>query len=244
MMTTNKLTKTFASGSLAIGVLAGAGIVSTPVNAAIFGCNDMVYFTTLFTGDEIICNTKRYFNFRDFSSMSSGGATTPALADIAAKVTNPSHGEYFIDFQSALWSVGPGQSVDTAFKYDVEALSGLISSVDQELVAADARNGGKLVILDTVTSPSDPSIFITLNTEIDSSMTPPVVMPKDQKSVIPPQKILTNSKDIALVGGLGEAAISDFRQSVHQTKVPEPGTILGLLTVGGLGLVSRLKRQK
>jgi len=198
MMTTNKLTKTFASGSLAIGVLAGVGIVSTPVNAANFGCNQTVSFTNLFSGDEIICNTKRYFNFRDFSSISN----------------------------------------------DVEALSGWITSVDQELVAADARDGGKLVILDTVTSPSDPSIFITLNTEIDSSMTPPVVMPKDQKPVIPPQKILTNSKDIALVGGLGQAAMSDFRQSVHQTKVPEPGTILGLLAVGGLGLVSRLKRQK
>jgi len=243
MMTTNKLTKTFASGSLAIGVLAGVGIVSTPVNAANFGCNQTVSFTNLFSGDEIICNTKRYFNFRDFSSISNG-ATTPTLADIAATVTNPSHGEYFIDFQSALWSVGPGQSVDTDFKYDVEALSGWITSVDQELVAADARDGGKLVILDTVTSPSDPSIFITLNTEIDSSMTPPVVMPKDQKPVIPPQKILTNSKDIALVGGLGQAAMSDFRQSVHQTKVPEPGTILGLLAVGGLGMVSRFKKQK
>ncbi|WP_272081165.1 PEP-CTERM sorting domain-containing protein [Microcystis aeruginosa] len=83
-----------------------------------------------------------------------------------------------------------------------------------------------------------------MNTEIDTSTTPPVVMPTDQKPVIPPQKILTNSKDIALVGGLGMAATSDFRQSVHQTKVPEPGTILGLLAVGGLGLVSRFKKQK
>ena len=29
-----------------------------------------------------------------------------------------------------------------------------------------------------------------------------------------------------------------------QTKVPEPGTILGLLAVGGLGMVSRFKKQK
>jgi hypothetical protein len=28
------------------------------------------------------------------------------------------------------------------------------------------------------------------------------------------------------------------------TKVPEPGTILGLLAVGGLGLVSRFNKQK
>jgi hypothetical protein len=30
----------------------------------------------------------------------------------------------------------------------------------------------------------------------------------------------------------------------YKQSVPEPGTILGLLAVGGLGLVSRLKRQK
>jgi len=34
MMTTNKLTKTFASGSLAIGVLAGAVLTATSANAA------------------------------------------------------------------------------------------------------------------------------------------------------------------------------------------------------------------
>ncbi|MCZ8099595.1 MAG: PEP-CTERM sorting domain-containing protein [Burkholderiales bacterium] len=34
---------------------------------------------------------------------------------------------------------------------------------------------------------------------------------------------------------------NNFREAPH---VPEPGTILGLLAVGGLGLVSRFKKQK
>jgi hypothetical protein len=34
-----------------------------------------------------------------------------------------------------------------------------------------------------------------------------------------------------------------LQNSFHQS-VPEPGTILGLLAVGGLGLVSRFKKQK
>ncbi|NCR69833.1 MAG: PEP-CTERM sorting domain-containing protein [Microcystis aeruginosa LG13-12] len=38
--------------------------------------------------------------------------------------------------------------------------------------------------------------------------------------------------------------MSSSNKFLQGTKVPEPGTILGLLTVGGLGLVSRFKKQK
>ncbi|REJ54264.1 MAG: PEP-CTERM sorting domain-containing protein [Microcystis wesenbergii TW10] len=38
-----------------------------------------------------------------------------------------------------------------------------------------------------------------------------------------------------------QSSTNDFNQ---HNKVPEPGTILGLLAVGGLGLVSRFKKQK
>jgi hypothetical protein len=39
-----------------------------------------------------------------------------------------------------------------------------------------------------------------------------------------------------------QSSTNDFTQV--GTKVPEPGTILGLLAVGGLGMVSRFKKQK
>ncbi|MBC1193750.1 PEP-CTERM sorting domain-containing protein [Microcystis aeruginosa BLCCF158] len=44
-------------------------------------------------------------------------------------------------------------------------------------------------------------------------------------------------------GGMSllQSSTNDFTQRPH---VPEPGTILGLLAVGGLGLVSRFKKQK
>jgi len=42
----------------------------------------------------------------------------------------------------------------------------------------------------------------------------------------------------------GGTLMSSSNKFTQGTKVPEPGTILGLLTVGGLGLVSRFKRQK
>ena len=41
---------------------------------------------------------------------------------------------------------------------------------------------------------------------------------------------------VGLAGGVYDAEV--------EVSVPEPGTILGILAVGGLGLVSRLKRQK
>jgi hypothetical protein len=45
-------------------------------------------------------------------------------------------------------------------------------------------------------------------------------------------------------GGMSllQSSTNDFTQ--FGTKVPEPGTILGLLAVGGLGMVSRFKKQK
>jgi hypothetical protein len=45
-------------------------------------------------------------------------------------------------------------------------------------------------------------------------------------------------------GGMSllQSSTNDFTQ--YGPKVPEPGTILGLLAVGGLGMVSRFKKQK
>ena len=41
-----------------------------------------------------------------------------------------------------------------------------------------------------------------------------------------------------------QSSTNDFTQVPGNGKVPEPGTILGLLAVGGLGLVSRFNKQK
>jgi len=64
-------------------------------------------------------------------------------------------------------------------------------------------------------------------------------------------KKLKVRKDIELMGfdhvnmtTPEEVSFSILDQEFSQTTVPEPGTILGLLAVGGLGLVSRFKKQK
>jgi len=60
----------------------------------------------------------------------------------------------------------------------------------------------------------------------------------------PLHTLLTITNTLAANTGEG---LFDFQNSFHQRyipNVPEPGTILGLLAVGGLGLVSRFKKQK
>ena len=57
-------------------------------------------------------------------------------------------------------------------------------------------------------------------------------------------KVLTITDTFAPTGNPGEGLTvlsNNFREAPH---IPEPGTILGLLAVGGLGMVSRFKKQK
>jgi hypothetical protein len=42
---------------------------------------------------------------------------------------------------------------------------------------------------------------------------------------------------------LGTANITSFSQTFNQVVIPEPGTVVGLLAVGGLGLAMK-RRQK
>ncbi|WP_287108489.1 MULTISPECIES: hypothetical protein [unclassified Microcystis] len=54
MMTTNKLTKTFASGSLAIGVLAGSVFAATSASAATLTWTEWTSGNALVQGDKKI----------------------------------------------------------------------------------------------------------------------------------------------------------------------------------------------
>ncbi len=58
---------------------------------------------------------------------------------------------------------------------------------------------------------------------------------------IPPHFVVD---DVLQFGDGVGAADGVYDAQVEVANVPEPGTILGLMAVGGLGLVSRFKRQK
>ncbi|OZH51941.1 hypothetical protein AFK68_27575 [Hydrocoleum sp. CS-953] len=53
-----------------------------------------------------------------------------------------------------------------------------------------------------------------------------------------------NASKFTFIGEVGRAGGYTYQDSsITQTSVPEPGTILGILAVGGLGLIVKLKEQ-
>ena len=89
----------------------------------------------------------------------------------------------------------------------------------------------------------------TVTKTIPGILNPPLVSVNGSEDplvgfqTISPQLSLTVTDTISNPNGPGEE-LSTISNNFEIQKVPEPGTILGLLAVGGLGLVSRFKKQK
>jgi hypothetical protein len=103
---------------------------------------------------------------------------------------------------------------------------------------------GDLEIMETVRKPDD---TVVGQCKVDNHTLAGLTCGVD---LIGLHKQLKVRKDIELMGFdhekmtiPEEVSFSILDQEFSQT-VPEPGTILGLLAVGGLGLVSRFKKQK
>ena len=213
MMTTNKLTKTFASGSLAIGVLAGAVLTATSANAAsMLSWADWTGGTPLETGDKIV----KYVG---------GSIGAEALDDVA--LTKMGNHYYFVYDAETLGSPAPNTS-SGSFTYTIEVTTPGWGIVGVDLDSNVTSNYGTV----TETFAEVPNVLVSVN---GSPVPPSGFIP------IAPKKLLTVTN--ILVANLNEG-LFDFQNSFRQETVPEPGTILGLLAVGGLGLVSRFKKQK
>jgi hypothetical protein len=221
MMTTNKLTKTFASGSLAIGIAAVAGIVNAPSAHALTGCGVDITFSAWTGGQALTCGDKT------FTYVSNTGLPTapevPGEFDLVE--ADLIGGDYFFAYDFL-----PGSNV-AGFQlvYDV--------------TITDPNFSFSAVDLDSTVGGFDPPAESLTATFVGG--TAPVVLQSingssSQAPVFGHPKTLRVTNDYTSNGG----EIFSFENSFRQTKVPEPGTILGLLAVGGLGLVSRLKRQK
>ena len=215
MMTTNKLTKTFASGSLAIGVLAGSVFVATSASAAsILTWQDWVGGTPLTTGDKKV------------TFVSESGFGAEALDEVSLTWTPDD--EYFFLYDAKTIGAPALNTNSGSFTYTIEVIGSPDYIVGIDLDSTVTDNYGTV----TETFAEIPNTLVSVNGSED-----PVV----GFEPITPKKLLTVTNTLSNPN-LGEG-LFDFQNSFHQS-VPEPGTILGLLTVGGLGLVSRLKRQK
>ncbi|GBL16471.1 hypothetical protein MTo_03795 [Microcystis aeruginosa NIES-1211] len=223
MMTTNKLTKTFASGSLAIGVLAGAVLTATSASAAMLSWADWTSGTPLIEGDKKVTYVP---NTAALDPLNPIGAE--ALDDVALM----GMGDHYYFVYDAMNGPAMANVNSGSFTYTIEVIGSPDYIVGVDLDSNVTSNYGTV----TETFGEIPPPF-----ELVSTNGSPV--PASGFIPIAPKKLLTVTNTLNNTGGATEGLI-DFQNSFRQTTVPEPGTILGLLAVGGLGLVSRFNKQK
>ncbi|GCL54756.1 hypothetical protein NIES3806_20990 [Microcystis aeruginosa NIES-3806] len=216
MMTTNKLTKTFASGSLAIGVLAGAVLTATSASAAMLSWADWTNGTPLIQGDKKVT----------FVSQNNFGA------EPLDEVSLIQMGDEYDFIYSALPGAIDNNSNSGFFTYEIG-----VTDPNRAITGVGLRStvipGGSGSVTETFAE--IPNTLVSVN---GSSVPATGFIPIAPKTLLTVKNTLNPSSGQALTG---------FQNSFHQAEippVPEPGTVLGLLTVGGLGLVSRFKKQK
>ncbi|MEA5575121.1 PEP-CTERM sorting domain-containing protein [Anabaena sp. UHCC 0451] len=231
-----------AAKSLAVGItatLATVAMLSASAQAAILNGN--VLLSDLLAGNSYQLGDKLFDNFRDFSTVNFGNATGPQSNQIAVfgEIVDSA---YNLVFQSPFWTVSENQAIDTTFKYDVTVLDPKqwITKVDLELDIYGVSHVGNpfITIVDTVDllDPGTGSVNLLATS----------VSPFDSviEDLNPHQKKISVGKDIAVVANGGFASISVIKQSVHQTRVPESSTLLGLFALAGIGLTVTRKRLK
>jgi len=216
MMTTNKLTKTFASGSLAIGVLAGAVLTATSASAAMLTWQQWTGGTPLVEGDKIVT----------FVSENNSGAE--ALDEVMLMEMG---GHYYFAYD-AVTALAPAPNMSAgSFTYTIKVTDPNKSIVGVDLDSNVTSNYG--TVTETFAEIPGLSLVSTNGSQVPASGFIPIA----------PKKLLTVTNTLTDPMSPNEG-LFQLQNSFHQTTVPEPGTVLGLLAVGGLGLVSRFKKQK
>jgi len=242
MMTTNKLTK-ILSGVAVLGAATATvvGITASPSHAAV-SLADLLVPGASFTVDDKI------FTDFFFQPTQPAGGCLPSFCgpvDASAIMVGPAttaHGPG-LKF-TGLFFAQAGVIYDIALGYTVEVLDphkwirDIHMTVDGTMVGE-----GDLEIIETVRKPDD---TVVGQCKVDNHTYAGLSCGMD---LIGLHKKLKVTKDIELMGfdhvdmtTPEQVSFSILDQEFSQT--PEPGTILGLLAVGGLGLVSRFKKQK
>ena len=218
MMTTNKLTKTFASGSLAIGVLAGAVLTSTSASAMTLTWQDWTSGIPLIEGDKKATYVPK---------TAAPDPLNPIGAEAVDTVTLSFMGDEYNFIYSALPGAIDNNSNSGSFTYTIEVtdpnkfLTGV--ALDSDVTATNNKIEKTFAEI--------PLVLTSTNGSAD---------PLSGFYSIAPIKKLTVTDTIT--NNPGEALFT--LSNAYTQSVPEPGTILGLLAVGGLGMVSRFKKQK
>jgi hypothetical protein len=192
----------------------------------------------LLAGGSITCGDKTFSNFRNFFSNGAGGAIAPTSAEVFVNADSTNCGTDIFGqpgpglvFQSANWNVNPGQSMDTAFTFDVTVTRPLLASigdVSMSLLSFANLNGADIHITESMFS----GVTNVGNLVVDAGLG----RVSDSIKFAPPGFVtLTINKDISLEGhAQGSASLSTFSQNFSE--IPEPGS----LTYFGIGILGIL----
>lgn len=220
MMKTHKLTKTLAfpiaTGAAALGVLAGSVLTATSASAV-----NVLTWTEFITPGNFLHNGDKTVTY-----VSDTFATTdiPSNSFVALNVFG---GEYTVTLMTTGMITVPG-----SWTYEIEILDPNFHFAGVQ-VDSDVTSGYG----DVTTFFAEPSITLT-----STNGWPDPTAPGSFAPVPGSLNLLTVTN--TLIPNTGGGLMSSSNKFLQGTKVPEPGTILGLLTVSGLGLVSRFKKQK
>jgi hypothetical protein len=192
-------------------------------------------------GDKLFCGF----------SLTGPAFVNPTNVDISGDpVSGAGGGVVNINFGGA-FSAGAGIANDWRLQYNVTALSGLITGIDQSFNAGANGNAGSINIAENVWSsavfsgnPVAKSSVGCINAVCDQADPNAEPVTGDQLVINPPLKQVWVTKDIFLRGNEGgEVFAPMIHQSFHQTAVPEPATS-HLLLCGGLIVGLYVKSRK
>jgi len=165
----------------------------------------------LLDGGSIQICDKLFDNFGEFSSVATGGGAVVNPADVVVvpdlpDQLDPGPG---LQYQSAAFRAGAGQTQDTQFAYDVSNVYGLFTIVDNsaELSGFAVGAEGAIFVAETVFTETG----FLLGNKLVTDLVP------DAELNFAPQDALRIEKDIGLIGGTGAGAFfSQLNQNFSQ----------------------------
>jgi len=217
MMKTNKLTKTLAF-PIATGAAALGVLAGSVLTATSASAVNVLTWTDFITAGNFLQNGDKTVTY--VSDTFAAGA----IPDLSFVTLNMLGEEYTVTLMTTGMITVPG-----AWTYEIKTLIPFTGVQ----VDSDVTPGYGDVVTD----------FAPAGITLTSTNGDPAPLPAGSFAPVSGSLQLLTVKN-TLNPNPGGGLMSSSNKFTQGTKVPEPGTILGLLTVGGLGLVSRFKRQK